>query len=220
MTRIEREIMDIMSSHVSAIMARSILTLSIQWSGVDIHNLSPRDARYLTKELRKGLQLYLRDPEGRRACITRLTGYLEDNAHEGKKPPKNTIVKIIEESDIVRARVTGRDLCAHMGFSQADQIKVATAVSELARNIVQYANEGEIALTVVETKPVHIQIVARDVGPGIENLDIVLDGHYESKSGMGIGLRGTRNLMDEFDVQTKRGAGTLISVRKYLKKEW
>jgi serine/threonine-protein kinase RsbT len=102
-----------------------------------------------------------------------------------------------------------------MGFSMALQVKVATAISELARNIVQYAGAGEVEIGSVQGKTIGIEVVARDRGPGIPHLAEVLDGDYRSMTGMGMGLRGTRNLMDYFDVRTAAGTGTEITVRAF-----
>jgi serine/threonine-protein kinase RsbT len=126
-------------------------------------------------------------------------------------------VPIRNEGDIVRARSTARSLCCDIGFSQAQQVRVATAVSELARNIVYYAVEGEVELSLLDTTPPGIQAIARDEGPGIPNLDDILNGNYQSKLGMGMGLRGTRNLVDEFDVKTEPGKGTVVVVRAFLR---
>jgi serine/threonine-protein kinase RsbT len=85
-----------------------------------------------------------------------------------------------------------------------------TAVSELARNIVQYARSGQIVLS-PRSSPPGIEIVARDAGPGIADLDAIMDGRYRSKLGMGLGLRGVKKLAERFDVHTASGRGTTVS---------
>jgi serine/threonine-protein kinase RsbT len=97
-----------------------------------------------------------------------------------------------------------------LGFSVVGQTRVMTAVSELARNIVQYAGEGEIELSPT-SQPPGVEIVARDRGPGIPNLDRIMVGNYRSRLGMGLGLRGVKNLAERFDVRTEIGRGTLVS---------
>src|SRR4051812_41566962 len=83
-------------------------------------------------------------------------------------------VPIITEIDIVIARQRGRDLAARLGFSSGDLALIATAISEMARNIVQYAQRGEIVLSLVEGKPRGIIVIARDNGPGIPNLELAM----------------------------------------------
>ncbi|MBW2533183.1 MAG: ATP-binding protein, partial [Deltaproteobacteria bacterium] len=115
------------------------------------------------------------------------------------------MIPVNEERDIVTARNSGRALCAEVGFGMTDQVKVATAISELARNIVLYAGSGRIELREITADAKGIEIVARDDGPGIDNLDVVLAGAHRSKKGLGLGLLGTKRLMDYFDVETGPG---------------
>ena len=96
-----------------------------------------------------------------------------------------------------------------MGYSSTGQTRLATAVSELARNIVQYAGEGEIHF--LPTAAPGIEVVAKDHGPGIPNLEQILNGTYKSRHGMGLGLRGVKRLGDRFEVQTAAGRGTTVS---------
>jgi serine/threonine-protein kinase RsbT len=217
---ISQDIVEILKTYMSGIIARSILTLSVDQAHVDTRRMSLEDIQRLNTALERGIQLYIRDSEHQRACTKRLTHYLDQLSRAEPRASSATIIEIREESDIVKARAKGRELCLVMGFSEAEQIKVATAISELARNIVQYAGQGEIALTMVSNEPKHIQIVARDWGPGIGDVDAVLSGGYRSKRGMGIGLKGTRNLMDEFKIRTKPGGGTLVTICKYLAHRW
>jgi signal transduction histidine kinase len=117
----------------------------------------------------------------------------------------------------VRDRV--RRLAREMGFDSTTQIKITTAVSEVTRNIYEYAKQGAITLSLAERGPdIGIQITARDDGPGIDDatLKAILRGSYQSASGLGVGLAGTRKLMDEFDLQTGEGEGTRVTVVKWL----
>ncbi len=90
------------------------------------------------------------------------------------------------------------------------QTRLMTAVSELARNIIQYAGEGQLDLTPTSTPP-GVEIVAKDRGPGIPNLDRIMAGNYRSRLGMGLGLRGVKRLAERFDVRTGAGQGTVVS---------
>ena len=93
---------------------------------------------------------------------------------------------------------------------------IATAISELARNIVQYAQHGEIVLSVVEGSRPGIQIVARDQGPGIADLEQAMRDGYSTGGSLGLGLPGAKRLMDEFTIDSEVGKGTIVSVRKWL----
>ena len=128
-------------------------------------------------------------------------------------------VYVRREGDIVKVRERVRRLAREMGFDSTTQIKITTAVSEVTRNIYEYAKSGAISLAVVERGPdMGLQITARDNGPGIDEntLNAILRGRYQSYSGMGVGLSGTRKLMDEFDIQTGKEEGTRVSVVKWL----
>jgi serine/threonine-protein kinase RsbT len=121
-------------------------------------------------------------------------------------------IPIEREGDIVRAREMGRAMCKSLGFSEVGQTKVATAISELSRNIFQYAGRGEVRLR--PSNGGAIEVVASDTGPGIANLTAVLTPGYRSKRGMGMGLQGTRRLVDEFYVDTRPGVGTTVKFSK------
>ena len=129
-------------------------------------------------------------------------------------------IYVRREADIVKVRERVRGLAREMGFDPTTQIKITTAVSELTRNIYEYARSGAITLAVAErgAAATGIQITARDDGPGIEEarLRSITRGTYRSPSGLGVGLAGTRRLMDEFDIQSKPGEGTRVTVVKWL----
>lgn len=123
-------------------------------------------------------------------------------------------IPVEQEDDIVIARCAARDVCRALGFSAVGQTKVATAVSELARNIFQYAGRGAVEIRPLAGEPPLIEIEASDQGPGIDDVDAVLEGRYRSRTGMGMGLRGVRRLMDSFSLRSSRGRGTVVSARK------
>ena len=131
--------------------------------------------------------------------------------------PGDTEIPILVEDDIVRARGAGRDLCRDLGFSEINQVKVATAISELARNIFQYAKTGLVVLRRLGGARPGIEIVARDNGPGIPDVQLVLGGSYRSRTGMGKGLLGSRRLMDHFEIDSGPGRGTTVTLRKYVR---
>jgi serine/threonine-protein kinase RsbT len=125
---------------------------------------------------------------------------------------------IATEADISVARDAAMRMAQSAGFTLADSTSVATAVSELARNILHYAAEGSVSLSRVSDRGRQgMKITATDSGPGISNLDEILAGDYVSKTGMGLGLRGTKRLMDQFDVESTVGNGTKVTAVKYGK---
>jgi len=125
-------------------------------------------------------------------------------------------VRVGSDVEIVLARQRGRELAAQLGFSLSDQTIVATAISELARNIVLYAKRGEILLRVAENNGRSgIVVVARDDGPGIADVGLAMQPGYSSSGGLGLGLSGVRRLMDEFEIETAAGRGTNITVKKW-----
>ncbi len=124
-------------------------------------------------------------------------------------------VRLQQERHVVHARQRARDIAALLGFEKQDQVRVATATSELARNAFRYAREGTVEFLVADSVPQALIIDVRDTGPGIAHLDDVLSGHYQSKTGMGKGLTGTQRLMDSFAIETK-AAGTHVRVAKEL----
>ncbi len=129
-------------------------------------------------------------------------------------------IYVRREADIIKVRDRVRRLARELGFDSTTQIKITTAISELTRNIYEYAKSGAITLSVAE-RGAHIaglQVTARDDGPGIDEtrLRAILRGSYRSMSGLGVGLAGTRRLMDEFDIQTAPDKGTRVTVIKWL----
>lgn len=126
------------------------------------------------------------------------------------------VVTIKVDADIVTARQEGRALAGEIGFSGSDQVLIATAISEAARNIIQYARTGEIILTRVKNgEKVGIQITARDQGPGIKDIRRVMEDGYSSSGGLGLGLPGIKRLMSEMDVTSVPGRGTTVTMKKW-----
>lgn len=127
-----------------------------------------------------------------------------------------TTVAIDREQDIVLARQRARELAALLGLDGQDQARVATAVSELARNSFQYANSGQVQYFVTSGAEPELAIRISDHGPGIASLDDVLNGRYVSKTGMGLGIVGARRLMDRFEIESEAGTGTTVTLAKRL----
>ena len=128
-------------------------------------------------------------------------------------------IYVRRESDIVKVRERVRRLAREMGFDSTTQIKITTAVSEVTRNIYEYAKSGAISLALAERGDAFgLLVTARDDGPGIDEATLrsIMRGHYQSSSGLGVGLSGTRKLMDEFDIQTRAGEGTRVTLVKWM----
>ncbi len=124
-------------------------------------------------------------------------------------------VNIQYEHDIVAARQRARQIAALLGFEQQDQTRIATAVSEIARNAYNYAGGGRVEFAIEGNTPPQVLLVTiSDQGPGISNLAEILAGRYQSQTGMGMGLIGARRLMDQFHVDTTPGQGTTVFLRK------
>lgn len=118
--------------------------------------------------------------------------------------------------DIVIARTMARDIAKALGFGAIDQARIATAVSELARNIFLYAGSGNVTVREVERAGRRgIEIICEDQGPGIADLSLVMQDGYSTSRGMGMGLPGAKRLMDEFDIKSEEGVGTTITCRKW-----
>ncbi|NJK78439.1 MAG: anti-sigma regulatory factor [Chloroflexaceae bacterium] len=123
---------------------------------------------------------------------------------------------IRSDLDIVIARTLARDTAKSLGFGAIDQARIATAVSELARNIFLYAGTGTVTVREVEKNGRKgIEIVCEDEGPGIADLDLAMQDGYTTSRGMGMGLPGARRLMDDFDLHSQVGVGTRIVCRKW-----
>lgn len=126
-------------------------------------------------------------------------------------------VQITSSADILAARQACRTMAADMGFGIADATVVATAVSELARNITTYAGRGEIRLTVTERPGKRaLEIEAVDEGPGIADIGAAMQDGYSTSGGLGLGLPGARRLVDEFNIRSEPGRGTSVTLRKWL----
>lgn len=119
------------------------------------------------------------------------------------------------ERDVVQARQQTRDIAALLGFENREQIRLATAASEMARNAFRYARNGKVTFNLCSEIPQALEIAVSDSGPGIPKLDVILEGRYKSDTGLGIGIIGTKKLMDGFDIQTS-AAGTLVRMKKRL----
>src|SRR5580692_3414610 len=124
-------------------------------------------------------------------------------------------IEIRYEQDVVSARQRTRQIAALLSFDGQQQTRLATAVSEIARNAFQYAGGGRVEFSVEGQTPPQIFLIRiLDQGPGIRNVDRILTGDYASKTGMGLGIVGARRLMDRFEIHSSLGGGTRVSMCK------
>jgi serine/threonine-protein kinase RsbT len=125
-----------------------------------------------------------------------------------------SVIRIASDADVVTARQRARALAGEVDLTSTDQTLLATAISEVARNITTYANHGEVALQIVSDGRGRrgIEVVARDEGPGIEDLERALQDGYSSGEGLGLGLPGARRLVDEFRIESAPGEGTKVTL--------
>lgn len=123
---------------------------------------------------------------------------------------------IRSDADLVTVRMRGRELAAHLGFGSTDVVLIATAISELARNILTYATVGEIVLKRDQRGSRRgLTVIASDAGPGIADLDRAMQDGYSTSASLGLGLPGTRRLMDDFAIDSHLGVGTTVTATKW-----
>lgn len=179
----------------------------------------------LAGEIRASYKAHESKPEGapmakvregnvHRLKTPRFSAYRKSKA--GASMALHISVPIRRDRDIVTARQKSRELAARLGFTKSESVLIATIVSELARNIVLYATEGEILLAPIEEmNKKGIEIIARDAGPGIPDVERALRKGYSTSGSLGVGLPGVRRLVDEFQIASKPGSGTAITIRKW-----
>ena len=141
------------------------------------------------------------------------------NHQDDTLPPGLThaVVPVTSAADIVTARQRGRVLAESIGFEGSDLTVIATVISELARNVLEYAKVGEIVLSLGQRgSRVGIVVVARDRGPGIPDISKAMEDGYTTGRGLGLGLPGVRRLVDDFDIVSEVGKGTTVTAKKWV----
>jgi serine/threonine-protein kinase RsbT len=128
--------------------------------------------------------------------------------------------RIRHDSDVVLARRHARDLASRQGLTRPEVEALATAVTEVAHNIVVHAGDGEIILVVAEDAWRRgVIVIASDSGPGIPDIERAMHDGFSTKGGLGFGLPGARRLVDEFEIESKVDVGTTITLRKWTQKD-
>jgi serine/threonine-protein kinase RsbT len=207
----------VLSEYVGTIVARSIVQGAAHSVGTELYAMSSAQVPAYLRALEAGVNAFVADPGRARECSAKLRDLLESAGHLAEMSGVLTrmVIDINNELDIVTARNHTKTVCQDLGFSASEQVKIATAVSELARNIVLYVGSGRIELEIIDTPRRGIEVRAIDEGSGIPGIDHVFSGGYRSTTGMGVGLMGTKRLMDYFEIDTGPDKGTRIVVRKY-----
>ncbi|MGE6257933.1 anti-sigma regulatory factor [Heyndrickxia sporothermodurans] len=127
-------------------------------------------------------------------------------------------VKILNEWDIVAVRQLGRNVAKELHFGIVDQARITTAISELARNIFLYAGQGQVCIEKdFKDGKTGLKIIAKDNGPGIQDIRKVMEDGFSTSGGLGAGLPGVKRLMDEFDIDSKPNEGTTVITTKWLR---
>jgi serine/threonine-protein kinase RsbT len=196
------KLIELLQHHMSGVNARALVGRALRENGLSGPKVSRQELAKSMATLRRGVDLFV-DRQRREAALRDVVLFC-DNAVTAPEPFS---MKIESEADVGTARSAARRICGVAGASLFCRQKVATIVSELTRNIVLYAQRG--TLEIVPHGTTKIVIRAVDQGPGIRNLDHILSGKYQSKTGLGKGLLGSKQLADRFDISTGN-AGTQI----------
>jgi serine/threonine-protein kinase RsbT len=202
-------VLAVLGRHLSSINAQNVLTRALRDTRLAGHALTPDDVRRLQPVLERGLRLFLPLGAVGEVLAELARAFAPDHAIRALDVP------VTIEADVSEARLAARTLCEQLGARRIVVQKVATIVSELARNIHMYAGTGHIELVPAPGPRPRLVIRAIDTGPGIPHLDDVLGGRYKSRTGLGAGLLGTKRLVDRFEIATGP-TGTRIEVEVEL----
>ena len=205
MKTVHTQLLDIMTDYLSAINARSLVRRALEKCGNAQTNVTAANLPEVIHSLRAVSHLFI-GREHHAEMFTRLEA-LTTQRGDGATP-HNELIVVRSESDIVVARSRARELCEAIGSNASATHKVATVVSELARNIVSYTHGGTIEL-LPQPGGRTILVRAKDGGPGIRNLDEILSGKYRSSTGLGLGIAGSKRLSTSFDVRTGNEGTTI-----------
>jgi serine/threonine-protein kinase RsbT len=196
----------ILQRYISPVNARSMLLRSLQQQRLDPAGLTREGLRKCAPSLRRGITLFV--DAGRQEAALQEIGKLCGNEHD---TVETIVLHITAESDIGKARAEARRICDALAASPFAVQKVATIVSELARNMVLYAGGGIVEISSANGGSRRVMITGSDHGPGIANLQEVLSGRYKSRTGLGRGLLGTKRLADRFDVSTGKDGTRVVA---------
>ncbi len=201
---LEQEVLGALCRYTSEFTARGIVRRANQRSGASL-----RQGQSFADVILFGAKLFVEEPQR-----GRLVGELSRLFGQEIGKPLTVNLPITDEYSARRARVLVRSMAADAGATRLAALRVATALSELARNIVLYAGQGQIKIETLQD-PARIRVTAADQGPGISDLEQVMSGEYQSRTGLGRGLRGTKRLSDVFNIETGP-SGTRVEIELTL----
>lgn len=125
-------------------------------------------------------------------------------------------MKIEKEQDVVPFRNRVKEIAVKVGMSLVNQTKLITAASELVRNMLKYAKGGQVLIEVVaENRNTGVRIVFKDSGPGISDINLAMKDGFSTGKSLGLGLPGTKRLVNEFDIKSTVGSGTIVTITKW-----
>jgi serine/threonine-protein kinase RsbT len=200
---------------LSPVNAHAILKQVLVECGRSPHTLSTTDLETFASKLERAAMLFL-DATKRRSLRAEIDEIgRRSGAGVAPAAPENFMVEIRAERDITEARLLARRICLNLNAKSLDIQKAATVVSELARNIVSYTQGGHIEIKAETGVRRTLVIRAIDRGPGIRNLDEVMSGQYRSKTGLGLGILGTKRLADRFWISSN-ATGTRVEAEIHL----
>jgi len=207
-TDLHEPLLGVLVRFVSMPTAQSIVKLARRRTAGGDGPIDRASLRAMLDAIEHHLRLYVEDAVARRQAGHALRALVDGGADA---PAESFALEIRAEEDIGHARIAARELAARRGFSAGGQTRLVTVVSELTRNIVQYARAGRVELRFVSSPAAGVEVTASDNGPGIPNLEEIFSGKYKSKLGMGQGLLGVKRLAQSFDVKTAAGKGTTVT---------
>lgn len=130
--------------------------------------------------------------------------------------PPPLIIDIKQEADVIFARHQGRKIAKQLDFDDTEQVSIATVISEVAQNIVKYAQSGKIMFRAIqEGQQIGLEIIATDAGPGIQDIDLAMQNGYSTGNSLGLGLPGAKRMTHRFNIQSEVGVGTTITMVKW-----
>jgi len=203
-------ITSILERYMSRVNARGLVARALQERGLSEHLIKREDLVKCSPALRRGIELFV-PPKVQPEALDRFKEFFRVRSEAAAAR-----VELTKEADITIARPEARRMCENSGATPFCMQKVTTIVSELARNIVLYAQRGTIDLGFVnQDRRSRIVITAVDNGPGIPNLNVIMGGQYQSRTGLGKGILGTKRLADTFHITTG-SQGTSITAEVVL----
>lgn len=213
MCELQRKVFDELSKHLSSINARVIVDRAKRGLK-DPTQIKPHERGEFLSAVCSAVTLFVTDHR-RNEILSAIPKLAREANGAGGAAQSLREIEIRNEEDLRLVRLAARETCQQLGASSLGVQKVATVVSELARNIVRYTEGGKLRLETENGPPIRVTITAEDKGAGIPNLEEVLSGKYRSKTGLGRGLLGVKQMMETFEITTGAN-GTRIKVATTL----